>query len=51
MCKVDVTPTNIDKTEIAEVRWVTIPDIAAFVTENPIPPADLIVLKELMYIS
>jgi isopentenyl-diphosphate delta-isomerase len=51
MCKSEVTPTNIDKTEIAEITWVNIPDISTFVAEHPLPPADMIVLRKLMYIA
>jgi isopentenyl-diphosphate delta-isomerase len=50
MCKIDTTPVKIDKSEIVEVKWVFVPEIPNFIKDNPIPPADQIILKALMYI-
>lgn len=51
LCKVDTMPEHFNKTEIDELKWVAIKEISDFIAGNPLPPADIEVLRLLMYIK
>jgi len=51
MCKIGDMPMDFDKDEITDVAWVPINEIQAFVEKNPLPPADMEVLRLLLYIQ
>lgn len=48
--KLDKTPTNFDKTEISELKWVNLKDLPKFVKTNPVSPGCLHVLTTMKYI-
>lgn len=51
LCKIDSMPLHFNKSEIEELKWVPINEIAGFITENPIPTMDHEVLRLLLYIT
>jgi isopentenyl-diphosphate Delta-isomerase len=51
LTKMDAMPTDFDRDEIDELKWVDIDGIQEFVSANPLPPADVEVLRLLLYIK
>lgn len=51
LAKIKDTPKHFDHIEIDELKWVPIKDIPSFVAKQKLPPADIEVLKLLMYLK
>jgi isopentenyl-diphosphate Delta-isomerase len=51
LCRIEMTPNNLDKSEVAEIKWVPMEDIPLFVSQNQITPASVQVLKLLLYLK
>lgn len=49
--KLNDTPTNFDKTEVDQVRWVDIKSLPEFIKREKVAPVAIITLKTIEYIK